>query len=308
MKRRTFLQATGLAAMAAPWCRVGAASAANPMHRIGCTSVSFRTRFAATRPKGFNSSEPDLTLLDLPALFAGKLGIRNVEVWSKHFPEQTVAYAARLRAAASQDGARIINIQVDEPPFDLSNPDAAKRRACIQATKQWIDLAAACGAPSMRANTGGKRDEPFDLATTVNSFRQLAEYGANAGVKVLVENHGGHSLDAGNVAAIVKAVNSPSCRSLPDFGNIPTGFTTAQRVEFLNQILPFAHLISAKGMEFDADGRHTTYDLGACVRAAEAAGFTGIYSIELWATNYLPPDPVRAVKTVAQLIRQNLKG
>lgn len=307
MKRRIFLQTTALAAIAAPWRPAGAAPAADSMSRIGCTSVSFRTRFAATRPKGFTSAEPDLALLDLPALFASKLGIRNVEVWSKHFPEQTVAYAAKLRAAAKQAGARIINIQVDEPPFDLSSPYAAKRRACIQATRQWIDLAAACGASSLRANTGGKRDEPFDLATTADSFRQLAEYGAKAGVKVLVENHGGHSLVAGNVASIIKAVNRPSCRSLPDFGNMPAEFTTAQRVEFLNQILPFAHLISAKGMEFDTGGRHTTYDLGACVRAAEAAGFTGIYSVELWSTSYLPPDPVRAVKTVAELIRQNLK-
>lgn len=293
--------------MAAPPSTADASGAASSTSRIGCTTVSFRTRFPATRPKGFKPSEPDLALLDVPVLFADQLGIRNVEVWSKHFPEQSVAFAAKLRAAAGRAGTRIINVQFDEPPFDLSSADAAKRRRCIEATKKWIDIAAACGAPSLRANTGGKAGEPFDLPTTADSFHQLADYGATVGVKVLVENHGGHSLKAGNVAGIVKAVNSPWCRSLPDFGNMPAEFTTAERVSFLNQILPFAHLISAKGMVFGPDGKHTSYDIGACVRAAETAGFSGLYSIELWAPRYLPPDPGRAVKTVAETIRQNLK-
>jgi type 1 glutamine amidotransferase/sugar phosphate isomerase/epimerase len=297
------LLAQGLA-----WLAGLPAQTADPMERIGCTTVSFRMRFPVTRPKDYKPSEPDLDLLDVPAFFVEKLGIRNVEVWSKHFPEQTVAYAAKLRAAAAKAGARIINVQLDEPPFDLSSADAGKRRACIEATKQWMDITAACGAPSLRANTGGRPNEPFDLQTTADSFRQLAEHGAKIGVKILVENHGGHSMKAENVAAIVKAVNSPWCRSLPDFGNMPAEFTAEQRTGFLSQILPFAHLISAKGMDFDTGCRHTSYDIGACVRAAEAAGFRGIYSVELWAPKYIPPDPIRAVKTVVETIRRNLKG
>ncbi|MBU4459033.1 MAG: sugar phosphate isomerase/epimerase, partial [Verrucomicrobia bacterium] len=227
MNRRTFLRTTTLAA-AAPLLGAGAVRAADKMDRIGCTTVSFRMRFSSTRPKGVQTTGPDLDLHDVPALFAEKLGIRNVEVWSKHFPEPTVAYAANLREAARKAGARIVNVQLDEPPFDLSSPDAAARRACIEATKKWMDVAAACGAPSLRANTGGKKDEPFDLPTTADSFSRLAEYGAKTGVRILVENHGGHSLKAENVASIVGTVNSPWCRSLPDFGNMPAGFTTAE--------------------------------------------------------------------------------
>ena len=70
--------------------------------------------------------------------------------------------------------------------------------------------------------------------------------------------------------------------------------------------LPLAYLISAKGMEFDGNYNHTTYDFGACVRAAEKAGFKGIYSIELWAPNYVPADPIRAVKALTGIIQQNL--
>ncbi len=306
MNRRAFLKAATVAVGGAPVWMTGSARAAGAMDRIGCTTVSFRMRFPSTRPKGASAAGPDLDLLDVPALFVEKLGIRNVEVWSKHFGEGMPAYGEKLRAAAAKAGARIVNVQMDEPPFDLSSLDAVARRACIEVTKKWMDVAAACGAPSLRANTGGKKDDPFDLNTTADSFSRLAEYGAKIGVKILVENHGGHSSKAENVAAIVTAVNSPWCRSLPDFGNMPAEFTIAERVGFLNKILPLAGLISAKGMEFDADGGHTSYDIAACTRAAEAAGFKGIYSVELWAPNYVPPDPFAAVKAVAGILAKEL--
>lgn len=302
MKRRTFLK-FGTAALAPMVAGARSRAAGAQTDRIGATTVSFRMRFASTRPKGVAAAEPDLALLDVPALFVEKLGISNVEVWSKHFGEGTVAYGEKLRAAAAKAGARIINVQMDEPPFDLSGPDAGKRKACIAFTKQWMDIAAACGAPSMRANVGGGKGEAFDLATTVDSFRALAEYGEKIGVKILVENHGGHSMGEGNVAAIVKAVSGAWCRALPDFGNMPGEVTMEQRIAFLAPMFPLADLISAKGMEFDENYRHTSYDIGACVRAAEAGGFRGIYSVECWAPKYVPPDPARAVKSVADIIR-----
>ena len=305
MQRREFLKYGATALITRPWLAAAQSTDAK-MNRIGCTTVAFRSRFAATRPKNAAPSGPDLDLLDVPAMFVEKLGIRNVELWSKHFPEATIAYGEKVRAAAAKAGARIINIQQDEPPFDLSNPDAEKRRASIAVIKQWMDIAVACGATSLRANTGGRPDEAFDLQTTTDSFRQLAEHGEKVGVKILVENHGGHSVKAENVAAIVRKVGSPWCRSLPDFGNVPAGFTTEQRIAFLNQILPLAHLISAKGMEFDADYKHTSFDIAACVRAAEKSGFKGIYSIELWAPKYTPSDPIRAVRTLTEEIVRNL--
>lgn len=301
MKRRRFVS-LGLAAVGSMLAGGRGWAGGGKMGRIGATTVSFRMRFPSTRPKGATVGDPDLSLLDVPAMFVERLGVSNVEVWSKHFGEGTVAYGEKLRAAAERAGARIINVQMDEPPFDLSSPEAEKRKACIEFTKGWMDIAAACGAPSMRANTGGAKGEAFDLATTVDSFKRLAEHGERVGVKVLVENHGGHSMGEGNVAAIVKGVGGPWCRALPDFGNMPGEVTMEQRVAFLATMFPLADLISAKGMEFDPGYRHTSYDIAGCVRAAEAGGFKGIYSVECWAPKYVPPDPIQAIRSVADEI------
>ena len=303
MTRKHFLKTSAAVGLVAPavWASERKPAPA-AIDRVSCTTVSFRHRFAATRVKNVSVAGPDFQLVDMPAMFVEKLGLRNVEVWSRHFPEPTIAFGEKLRAAADKAGARIVNVQQDEPPYELSNPAVEKRGAGIATIEQWMNIAAACGATSLRANVGGKPDEPFNLQAATDSFSRLAAHGEKLGVKILVENHGGHSLRTENVAAIVRAVNSPWCRSLPDFGNVPKGMTLDQRVAFLKKILPFAHLISAKGMEFDADYLHTSYDFAACVRAAEKAGFKGIYSIELWSPTYLPPDPIRAVRSLRDLV------
>lgn len=308
MHRRTFIRGfTGacVGALALPRT-IAAAGATARSPRIGCTTVSYRQHFAATRPPGVAAPGPDFDLLDMPARFVDRLGIRNVEVWSKHFAEVTPAYGARLRTAAERAGARIINIQLDEPPFDLCDRDPAKRQAAVDRVGVWLEVAAACGAPSLRANTGGRPADKFDLDVALDSYRRLTERGEKLGVKILVENHGGFSANVDNVAAIVAGVNRPGCRSLPDYGNFPPETTLPSRLAQLERILPAAALISVKGMEFDAEYRHLSFDVGACVRATEAAGFTGIYSVELWSPRYIAPEPERAIRTIADIIEHEL--
>src|SRR5207244_7385517 len=103
----------------------------------------------------------DLTLLTAPNFIASELGLHNVEIWSAQFAETSLDYCRQVKAAAAAAGSKIIDIQVDGPE-NLSDPDAAKRAASIDQIKQWMDRAAAVGAPRMRANTGGGRPEPWD--------------------------------------------------------------------------------------------------------------------------------------------------
>ena len=314
MNRRQFLKRS-VAALAAPaaWkalaaaapARQAAASRANKMKRIGCTTVCFLMRFPQTRPKKAPKTGPDFRLPDMPAMFAEKLGVHNVEMWSLHFEQTTEAYCKKLRAAAKKAGSRIFNVQLDSPGYNLSQTDPAARKKSIQFVERWMDRAAACGATSLRANTGGGRRK-LDLRITGDAFARLAEHGKSIGVKILVENHGGYSSNPDNVVAIMKHVNSPWCRTLPDFGNMPGNFTQAQRNEFLGKLMPYAHMISAKGMYFDKQLKHSPYDIGACVRFAEKAKFKGIYSAERWSPRPIAVDDLTATRRIIELIVANL--
>lgn len=310
MNRRGFLRyGTGLAAAAAcgpDWGRLAAAREAIPeekMKRIGCTTTCFRMLFPSTRPKNHPKLGEDLRLTDVPALLAEKLGVHNVELWSRHFERLSSGYARQIGRAAEKAGSVITNVQLDGVPYNLSDRAPGERRKSINLVKIWMDRAALCGATSLRANTGGGRGEAFDVSVTGDSFGQLAEYGRGLGVKILVENHGGHSMRPQNVLAIIKHVDSPFCRALPDFGNVARG---ADRHEMLRMLFPHAHLASAKGQWFNDAMEHQPYDIGKCVRIGEACGFKGIYSAEYYDSKARPVDPFRVTRRIIELVAANL--
>jgi sugar phosphate isomerase/epimerase len=318
MNRRSFLVQSGRALIAAPMAATLPASlaamqstsaaksaSAAVLKRIGITTVCFRDRFAATRGKndGPMPAGQELTLLTAPKFIADTLGLHNVEIWSAQFADQSLDYCKQVKAAAAAVGSKIINIQVDGRE-NLSDPDAKKRADSIAQIKQWMDRAAAVGAPTLRANTGGGPAEAWDVNRTADSFKQLAAYGKTIGVKILVENHIGYSADIDKVVAVVKAVNDPFCRVISDWGNTPTSSPAAQ-VEGLSKLFPFLELVSAKELDFDGN-RHINYDVVPLIKATEASGYRGIYSIEFYGKP--PKDTVAAAKDMITALVANIQN
>jgi sugar phosphate isomerase/epimerase len=279
---------------------------ASVLRRIGITTVCFRDRFASTRGKnaGPIPAGQELTLLTAPKFFADTLGLHNVEIWSAQFEDTSIAYCQKIKAAAEAAGSRIINIQVDGRE-NLSDPDSAKRAESIATIKQWMDRSAAVGAPTLRANTGGGPPEAWDVSRTADSFRQLAQYGKKIGVKILIENHIGYSADIDKVVAIAKAVNDPYCRVISDWGNTPSSSPEA-RVAGLSKLFPYLELVSAKQLDFDEQDRHINYDVVPLIKATEASGYKGIYSIEFYGKP--PKDTVAAAKNMIGILAANITG
>jgi sugar phosphate isomerase/epimerase len=323
MKRRTFLKQSGRALAAAPLFSLAsglldatgaeaAAQAASPgvMKRIGITTVCFRSMFPKSLGlPGVQGNGGNLTLLEAPKFIADNLGIHNVETWNMQFAETSMDYCRKLKAAADAVGSRFFNVQLDLGPGDnLSDPDEAKRAATITAMKQWMDRAKAIGATSLRANTGGGPDSAWDPKRTADGFRQLADYGQGIGVKVLIENHIGYSADIDKVVQVVKAASHPNIGVICDWGNTPANGTIQQKIDALKKLFPYLYLVSAKELDFDAQNRHISYDIVPIIKATEASGFKGIYSIEFYTDKQPPKDVVAAAKSMAQTLAANIKA
>jgi sugar phosphate isomerase/epimerase len=315
MNRRSFLRHGGQAAALAPfWAAAPALTdrsrleaqtvPAGVLRRIGITTVCFRDRFTSTRGKdaGPVPAGEELTLLTAPKFIADTLGLHNVEIWNAQFAEQSIDYCKQIRFAAEAVKSRITNIQVDGSE-NLSDPDAAKRAASVELIKRWMDRAAAVGAPTCRANTGGGPPDAWDVNRTADSFRQLAEYGRKIGVKILVENHVGYSADIDKVVAIIKAVNDPFCRAICDWGNSPSN---EGRVGALSKLFPYLELVSAKELDFDENNKHINYDVVPIIKATEASGYKGIYSIEFYGKP--PKDTVAAARDMIKALSANIRA
>ncbi len=322
MNRRSFLQHSGRALAAAPIFSLasgllhgtGAEAAIQGippavLKRIGITTVCFRERFLATRSRGAVAPPGgDLTLLTAPKFIADNLGLHNVEIWNAQFADTSLDYCKQVKAAAAAAGSQIVNVQLDLGPDDnLSDPDPAKRAASLQKIKEWIDRAEACGAPSMRANTGGGTEANWDPARTADGFRQLAEYGKPKGVMILIENHIGYSANIDKVVQIMKAVNNPNCGVICDWGNTPANGSPADKLAALGKLFPYLKFVSAKELDFDDQNHHTSYDIVPIIKATEASGYRGIYSIEFY-SNKPPHDVVAAASDMVKTLAANIKA
>ncbi len=322
MDRRTFLQNSALVALAAPlWssCAPGGTETATPaampvstdalLARIGITTVCVRSYFEKTRAFAAEpNTAPTITLEQAPQFIYDRFGLRNVEVWDFQFDEMTLAYCEKIRNAAASIGSRITNIQVDQLA-DLSDVDPAQRALGVTQAKEWVDRCVAMGVPSFRVNTGGKEGQEFLVDVTAESFRQIADYAGEKNVTVLVENHVGFSMDIDKVVAILQAVNHPNCRGLADYGNTPAGSIDV-RIAGLAKLFPYISFVSAKGTGYNDQMEHTDYDFAALVRATEASGYRGIYSIEMYPMgNSQPPaDPIRAGNWMKDQLLANISA
>jgi sugar phosphate isomerase/epimerase len=303
MKRREFLRqgafllSAPLVGCATAGVRRGAGAAAG-LDRIAIATWSFRHRMAAGRAANAPApAEPLLTAIDAPRYVAEELGLRQLEIIINHLDERTVAYAERVRAAADRVGVRFVNFQLGGM---MSAPDPAARAASIAEIEDGMRIAAALGAPTVRADVGGRAGDALDLAITADSYRQLVEFGTTIGVLPMPENHGGHSADPDKLVSIMRAVD-PRVRAILDWGNWQVQ-SQAERIESTRKLLPYAGLVSAKVDRFDEEYR-PSYDVGELVRLVEASGYRGKYSIEI--TNP-PADLARGARVATGIIAANL--
>jgi sugar phosphate isomerase/epimerase len=197
-------------------------------------------------------------------------------------------WLGKLADKIAATGVRCQHIS-NNAPRDLCDLDPAKRKAGIEVGKKWLDGAALIGTKSMRVNTGGPRIVPEAkaqqggypkndelaqyLRNAIESFKELADHGGKAGVKITIENHWGLSANPMHIRIILDEVNHPYCEASPDFCNWEHEYMLYNG---LKALAPYTHTnVHAKYWN-----RWQHVDLGRCVRILTEAGFRGTFALE----------------------------
>ena len=143
--------------------------------------------------------------------------------------------------------------------------------------KRWLDGAKILGAKSVRMNspqalgpsirpqavrdpaTGYPKNDdivPY-LNSAIESYKEMADYGGNLGIKVTIENHWGLAADPMNIRIILDTVNHPYCEASPDFCNWEYEHML---VSGLKALAPYAHTnVHAKFWDSVDDQRRAAF-------------------------------------------------
>jgi sugar phosphate isomerase/epimerase len=236
---------------------------------IGLAGWSLNRRFRAKT----------LELLDYPKQVKEEFGLTVIELNSPFFKSMDASYLKELKHRLNASGSRVANIAVDLRE-DLSATDEAVRSRAVSEYAKWFDVAAAVGSPCIRAFTGGPHEGDFreDVCQAcMKSFGELASAGKKAGVKMIIENHGGViARDPDNLVRLMKSDKSGNLGMCPDFGN----FAEPVRYAGLEKVAPWAQVLHAKMHEFDAKGEEAHIDVKRCLDIFRKSGFSGPVLIE----------------------------
>lgn len=294
MNRREFFQASlgGVALGATAGAAVAPPAPGSLTGEIGITTGSFTRHLSPERAEG------RLRLLDLPKLMRDELGLKVIDLMTATLVSLDPAYLDRLRAAAADAGCTLTNLKINFSRHDLGSAEPAARRGAVAEVKRALDAAARLGVRWVRPLPGVKR---ADLAAVAESYRELADYGGERGLVVLVENIGWMKDDADGVPDLIRAVG-PALRAQPDTGN----WNDDVRYAGLAKAFPFAASCDFKALELGPDGSHAAYDLRRCFQIGWDAGFRGPWAIEHFHADLR--QLVREMGTLRDLLRRWAAG
>ena len=302
--RRKFLGVAGaMAASAAmnPAVSLAAQSAAAtkaPWFRISLAEWSFNRALFGNK----------MTNLDFPVTARRDFGIDVVEYVNQFFMDKAEdkTYLTELRKRCEDNGVKSGLIMCDREGA-LGDADAAARTKAVENHYKWVTAAAFLGCHSIRVNaqSSGAFGAQADFA--IDGLRRLAEFGAQHGLNVIVENHGGLSSNGKWLTAVIDQVGLPNCGTLPDFGNFNIAKDKAyDRYTGVREMMPFAKGVSAKSYAFDAQGNETTIDYARMMGIVKDAGYRGYVGIEFEGRNMEEIDGIRATKKLLERVRDQL--
>lgn len=278
-----------------------------------------RSFFGPSRDAGWDAfrqalqNDPDSLLQgeidprNFPRIAKNQFGISAVEYVNTFFfaHAEDTEYLNALKQQCSDEGVSSQLIMCDAEG-NLGDMDEAARIKAVENHYKWVDAAKFLGCHSIRVNAAGQGTAEEVKTNAVDGLGRLSEYGAQNGINIIVENHGGFSSDGSWLADVMKQVNSPYCGTLPDFGNFCVERTQDgcaneyDRYKGTEELMPYAKGVSAKSHEFDTEGNEVNTDFVKMLQIVKDAGFSGHIGVEYEGGTLSEADGIKATKALLE--------
>jgi sugar phosphate isomerase/epimerase len=249
-----------------------------------------------------------LSNLEFPVKAKNDYGISAVEYVNQFFMDKAedMNYLRELKKRSDDHGVKNILIMIDREG-QLANLDDKERMQAVENHYKWVDAAKFLGCHSIRVNAAGKGCREDVMQTAIDGLGKLTEYGKEAGINIIVENHGGFSSDGQWLSSVIKQVDSPYCGTLPDTGNFRIRKNvTYDRYEGVKDLMPYAKGVSAKTHDFDENGNEIHTDYGKILQIVKDAGYRGYIGIEYEGKNLSEDEGIMATKRLLEKIGSRL--
>lgn len=267
--RRDFLAQSGLAL--GSLAMANTASANEPLFKISLAQWTINPELKSGKVDNLDFAK-----------VAHDHGIHAIEYVNQFFMDKAndTTYLGEMKKRAADLGVKSLIIMCDREG-NIGDPDEEKRNQTVENHRKWLDAAKFLGCHSIRVNAGssGTWEEQVKLAS--DGLAKLTTFGAELGLNVIVENHGGLSSNADWLAEVITKVDHDRCGTLPDFGNfrIKDG-ESYDSYEGIKKLMPWAKGVSVKDRVWDGNANQSDLDYDRMLKIVLDTGFRGYCGIE----------------------------
>ncbi len=246
--------------------------------------------------------------LDFPVKARKDFGLSAVEYVNKFFKDKAkdTAYLSELKKRCDDNGVTSVLIMCDDEGH-MGDTDSAKRQQTVENHYRWVDAAKFLGCHAIRVNCAGVGTPQEVAAAGTDGLRKLSEYGQQAGINVIVENHGGYSSNGQWLADVIRSVGMPNCGVLADFNNFclkrdeaNTCIEWYDRYKGVKEMMPYAKGVSAKALDFDENGNCVETDYVKMLAIVKEAGYSGYLGVEYEGSKLSEYDGIKATIRLLQ--------
>ena len=209
--------------------------------------------------------------LDFPRIAREDFDLNGIELVNTLFEAPTLTYLKQLKQNARNYQVQLVLIMVDEEG-DGGAVTREESKQYVTSHRKWIDIAEYLGCHAIRTNCWGAEgvSNKEVLKWASQTYHNLLEYAQEAGVKVLIENHGGLSNNPEWMVDLMEAVDHPLFGILPDWRQPSADF---DNYAFLKKSIPYARGMSYRNQPSE---ELTAKMISLC----KIEGYHGWYGIE----------------------------
>ncbi|MBM3333036.1 sugar phosphate isomerase/epimerase [Candidatus Sumerlaeota bacterium] len=293
---RASLLAVGLAA--GERASAEQAKAAAPIERKGRSRIKLSMAAYSFR-QYLTAKENPMTLFDFIDLCA-ELGLDGTELTCYYFPrDPTPEYFAQIKRRAFLNGLDVSGTAVSNR-FAL--PPGKEREGQIAYVKKWVDYAAAMGAGVIRVYSGAQpKGASLEQAQNwaAECFQETCDYAGQKGTFLALENHGGISVGADLLLALVEKVKSPWFGILMDTGN----FQTKDPYKDMERVAPYTVTVQCKTDLRPEGGQRQPMDYDRVISILRGVNYSGYIALEYEAKE----DPKTGAPKAIEQLRKALQ-
>lgn len=209
--------------------------------------------------------------LELARIAREDFDLNGIEFVNTLFEVPTETYLNELKKNADDHGVAMVLIMVDDEGDGCAGTKEERKQFAINHRK-WIDIGHYLGCVAIRTNCRGYqiKDKEEGLKLAAESYHLLLDYASQAGINVLIENHGGLSNDPDWMLSLIKKINHPNFGTYPDWREPAPDF---DNYDYLKKTAPHA-----KGMSYrNQPSEKLTAEM---IRLSMESGYHGWYGIE----------------------------